>query len=149
MRISTNMQDDIKKVLLTEEQIKKRVKEMGEQLSKEYMDKRVILICILKGAAPFFTDLVREMDCSFIESISRLRQQHENFGHSQNRKGCRHKPYGQACAYRRGYNGLGSYAKASYAAPDSRNPASMKIACLLDKKERRECDITPDYCGLR
>ena len=63
MRISTNMQDDIKKVLLTEEQIKKRVKEMGEQLSKEYMDKRVILICILKGAAPFFTDLVREMDC--------------------------------------------------------------------------------------
>ena len=38
MRISTNMQDDIKKVLLTEEQIKKRVKEMGEQLSKEYMD---------------------------------------------------------------------------------------------------------------
>ncbi len=34
MRISTNMQDDIKKVLLTEEQIKKRVKEMCEQLSK-------------------------------------------------------------------------------------------------------------------
>lgn len=54
MRISTNMQDDIKKVLLTEEQIKKRVKEMGEQLSKEYMDKRVILICILKRCSVLY-----------------------------------------------------------------------------------------------
>ena len=31
---------------------------------------------------------------------------------------------------------------------ESRNPASMRIVCLLDKPERRECDITPDYCGF-
>lgn len=29
-----------------------------------------------------------------------------------------------------------------------RKPASLKIACLLDKPSRRECDITPDYCGF-
>ena len=41
------MHEDIKSVLITEEQIKKRVQEMGEQLSKEYAGKRVIMICLL------------------------------------------------------------------------------------------------------
>ena len=50
------MHEDIKSVLITEEQIKKRVQEMGEQLSKEYAGKRVILICLLKGAAFFACD---------------------------------------------------------------------------------------------
>ena len=55
------MREDIKSVLITEEQIKKRVQEMGEQLSKEYEGKRVIIICLLKGAAFFACDLSRAM----------------------------------------------------------------------------------------
>ena len=55
------MHEDIKSVLITEEQIKKRVQEMGEQLSKEYEGKRVIIICLLKGAAFFACDLSRAM----------------------------------------------------------------------------------------
>ena len=53
--------EDIKSVLITEEQIKKRVQELGEQLSKEYAGKRVIMICLLKGAAFFACDLSRAM----------------------------------------------------------------------------------------
>ena len=55
------MHEDIKAVLITEEQIKQRVQEMGEQLSKEYAGKRVIIICLLKGAAYFACDLSRAM----------------------------------------------------------------------------------------
>ena len=55
------MHEDIKAVLITEEQIKQRVQEMGEQLSKEYEGKRVIIICLLKGAAYFACDLSRAM----------------------------------------------------------------------------------------
>ena len=55
------MHEDIKAVLISEEQIKKRVQEMGEQLSKDYEGKRVIIICLLKGAAYFACDLSRAM----------------------------------------------------------------------------------------
>ena len=55
------MHEDIKAVLISEEQIQKRVQELGEQLSREYAGKRVIIICLLKGAAYFACDLSRAM----------------------------------------------------------------------------------------
>ena len=151
MRISTNMQDDIKKVLLTEEQIKKRVKEMGEQLSKEYMDKRVILICILKGAAPFFTDLVREMDCQLefeFMSISSYGNSTKTSGIVRIAKDVDISLTDRHVLIVEDILDSGLTLKHLTQLLSSRNPASMKIACLLDKKERRECDITPDYCGF-
>lgn len=56
------MTGDIERILLDEETIKKRVRELGEQLSKDYEDEEVILLCILKGACVFFSDLARAMD---------------------------------------------------------------------------------------
>ena len=55
------MNQDVKKVLLTEEQIKTRIKEMGAQLSADYQGKKVVMICLLKGAAFFACDLSRAM----------------------------------------------------------------------------------------
>ena len=55
------MHEDIKAILISEEQIKKRVQELGEQLSGEYAGKQVIMICLLKGAAYFACDLSRAM----------------------------------------------------------------------------------------
>ena len=51
------MNKDIAEVLITEEQIRQRVKELGEQISREYAGKEVVLLCVLKGACVFFTDL--------------------------------------------------------------------------------------------
>ena len=56
------MTGDIERILLDEETIKKRVRELGEQLSKDYEGEEVILLCILKGACVFFSDLARAMD---------------------------------------------------------------------------------------
>jgi len=55
------MQNDIESVLLTEEQIQARVRELGAQLAEDYKDKNPVMICILKGSAMFFADLVRAM----------------------------------------------------------------------------------------
>ena len=55
------MNKDIAEVLITEEQIRQRVKELGEQISREYAGKEVVLLCVLKGACVFFTDLARAM----------------------------------------------------------------------------------------
>ena len=55
------MKNDIAKVLLSEQQLQKRVKEMGEEIARDYADKNPTMVCILKGAVMFYTDLLRSM----------------------------------------------------------------------------------------
>lgn len=56
------MKQDIKEVLISEEDIQVRVKELGIALSKEYEDQFPLIIGVLKGAMPFMSDLVKRMD---------------------------------------------------------------------------------------
>ena len=63
MNRSDNMTNDISHILLTEEQIAERVKELGEEITRDYYGKEPIVVGILKGAVPFFADLTRHMDC--------------------------------------------------------------------------------------
>ena len=56
------MHNDIKQVLLTKEQIAKRVEEMGKQITADYKGKDLIVVVLLKGAAWFATDLTRAID---------------------------------------------------------------------------------------
>lgn len=57
-----NLGKDIKTVLITKEQIEKRVEELGRQITKDYEGKDVVLVGILKGAMPFLCDLMRSID---------------------------------------------------------------------------------------
>ena len=57
------MEKDVSRVLISEEEIKKRVKEMGAQISEDYAGKDVIIVCILKGAVQFFPDLPSALTC--------------------------------------------------------------------------------------
>lgn len=56
------MHDDIKKVLLTKEQIEERVKEMGRQITDDYRGKELVVVVLLSGAAWFAADLTRAID---------------------------------------------------------------------------------------
>ena len=56
------MTDDLKSVLYTEEQIAKRVAEMGAELTRDYAGKNPIVVGILKGASIFTTDIVRKIE---------------------------------------------------------------------------------------
>ena len=58
------MEKDVARVLISEEQIRQRVKEMGAQISEDYAGQDVVLLCILKGAVQFFSDLSRQMTCN-------------------------------------------------------------------------------------
>ena len=55
------MEHDLDKVILTEEQIAKRVKELGEIITKDYKGKNLFVIGILRGASVFMSDLIREI----------------------------------------------------------------------------------------
>jgi hypoxanthine phosphoribosyltransferase len=70
------MTKDIQKILLTEEQIRTRIQELGEELSREYADKNPIFVGVLKGVVVFYADMVRkitvpcELDFMSISSYS-------------------------------------------------------------------------------
>ncbi len=57
------MHDDIEQVLFSAEQIDARVRELGAQIARDYEGREPHLITIVKGSLPFFTDLMRAMDC--------------------------------------------------------------------------------------
>ena len=60
------LEKDILEVLLTEEQIQEKTRELGATLSEEYKDKFPLAIGILKGAMPFMSDLMKRVD-TYIE----------------------------------------------------------------------------------
>ena len=54
--------NEIKKVLITEEQLKARNAEMGRQITADFQGKELLAICILRGSYIFFSDLTREIE---------------------------------------------------------------------------------------
>ena len=55
------MEQDIQKILITEEQIQRRIAEMGQELTREYADKFPVIVGVLKGVVVFFADMVRQI----------------------------------------------------------------------------------------
>ena len=59
---ASEMYKDLDKVLLTRDEILAKVRELGRQITQDYKGKKPVMVCILKGAAVFFADLIREID---------------------------------------------------------------------------------------
>lgn len=145
------MAQNLSEVLLTEEEIKKRVLELGEQISKDYQGKEVILVCILKGACIFFSDLARAMTIHMQMDFMGI----SSYGNAQKTSGIVRISKDMDLSITDKHviiaeDIMDSGLTLSHLTKllSSRNPASMRICCLLDKPERRECDISPDYCGF-
>ena len=62
MEQTSELYKDLEKVLLTKEEILEKVRELGQRITLDYAGKKPVMVCILKGAAVFFTDLIREID---------------------------------------------------------------------------------------
>ena len=151
MHCSVDMRDDIDHILLTEEQIAVRVAELGAEISRDYAGQEVVLICILKGACVFFSDLARalsiHMKMEFM-GISSYGNERKTSGIVRITKDLDTSIMGRHVIIAEDIMDSGLTLSHLTQLLSSRNPASMKICCLLDKPERRECVITPDYCGF-
>ena len=58
--------NDIEKILISEEEIQGKIKELGAMLTEEYKDKNPLVVGVLKGAMPFMNDLLKHVD-SYLE----------------------------------------------------------------------------------
>lgn len=151
MAQKTDMNKDIAKVLISEEELKTRIAEMGAQLSEEYEGKNVVLVCILRGAVHFFSDLARSMTCMTefdFMSISSYGNSSRTSGVVRLAKDMDTSITGRHVLIVEDIMDSGYTLKHLKKVLLAREPASLKICCLLDKPSRRECDITPDYVGF-
>ena len=62
MEQNAKIYQDLDRVLVTKEEIDLKVKELGRKITEDYAGKEPVLVCILKGAVLFFSDLIREID---------------------------------------------------------------------------------------
>ncbi len=143
--------NDIQKILISEEQLAAKVAELGAAISWDYEGKKLMILGVLKGSVVFMSDLLRritipvEMDFMAVSS----------YGAGVKTTGVV-KILKDLDRLIEGYHVLvvedilDSGMTLSYLTEllRDRGPASVRIATLLDKPERRKVDIAPDYVGF-
>ena len=145
------MLQDISYVLLTEEQIQSRVKELATQLSAEYAGKDPIFVGVLKGVVMFYADFLKnftehcEMDFMWISSYSGTESKT-----MQVRQDLSKNITGRHVVILEDIFDTGNSLQFTYEHLMAKNPASLKICTLLDKPERRRAGVTVkcDYTGF-
>ena len=144
------MSDDIAKVLLTEEDIQKKVKEIGAQITQDYEGKNLTLVSILKGSVIFMADLMREItvpcEIDFM-CVSSYGSGTKTSGTVKIIKDLDINLEGKDLLLVEDILDSGKTLNYITQVLKTRNPASIRICTLLDKPERREADIKADYFG--
>ena len=146
------MTSSIERVLLTEEQIQTRIRELGEELSREYAGKDPIFVGVLKGVVVFYADMVRritvpcQFDFMWISSYSGT----ETTGRMEVKRDISADIRGRHVVILEDIFDTGNSLQYTYEHLLSKGPASLRICTLLDKPERRKPGITvkADYTGF-
>lgn len=148
----TSKENDITEILYSEKQIAAMVETLGEQLTNDYRGTRPVMVCVLKGASIFFTDLCREMDCNldmdFI-TVSSYGASSKSSGVVKLTKDLDVDINGRDVIIVDDIIDSGLTLKHLKQLFMTRNPKSVKTIALLDKKVRHEPDLTPDYVGFQ
>lgn len=144
--------EDVKEVLFTKEQIALKVKELGKRISSDYQGNDLVLVCVLRGASVFFSDLIREIDGDFtIDFIatSSYGASTKTSGEVKLTKDLTSPIAGKHVLIVEDIVDSGLTLKYVKRMFEARNPKSVKICSLLDKPEGRKTELNPDYYGFR
>src|SRR4026207_1647449 len=152
MSQGANLRGDVGEILLTEEEIAAKVRELGARISADYAGRRVTLVSVLKGSLPFMADLMRAIDIPVRIDLMEV------------------SSYGGSAAESSGLVRILKDLSASIADEDvlivediidtgltlnylirylrGKGPKSLRICTLLDKPARRLVEIPVDYIGF-
>lgn len=145
------MYNDIESILISKEQIQTRIRELAKELDEIYKDSNPLMICILKGAVMFFSDLVRTMTIPLsidFMAISSYGAGTRSSGEVKMIKDLDSKIEGRDVIIVEDIMDSGYTLQYLKRILNGRCPKSLKICCLLDKPSRRETSIEPDYIGF-
>lgn len=140
------------RVLIGASDIAQRVKEMGEQISRDYGDEEVLLVCVLRGAAIFAADLARHLSVNDVVldfiSVSSYGAATSSSGVVRFLKDLEESVEGRHVLVVEDIVDTGLTLKYLLENLQSRQPRSLKSCTLLDKPSRRRVPIEADYCGF-
>lgn len=146
------MEKDISKVFITKEQISVRVKELAEQINRDFEGEKLIVVCILRGSCYFFADITRQLknhlNLEFM-SVSSYSSNTSSSGEVSILKDIGSPIEGKNVIIIEDIVDTGftlSYLKRILL---ERRPKNLKICALLDKPSRRKTDIEGDYIGFQ
>ena len=145
------MYKDLKTILISKEEIKKRINELAAELDRDYEGKRPLMVAILKGSVMFFSDLVRAMtipvELDFM-AISSYGNKTKSSGEVRMIKDLDRSIEGRHLIIVEDIVDSGYTLSFLNRMLYSRHPESVRICTLLDKFECREVPLQPDYKGF-
>ena len=148
----THEQKDNIKVYLTEEQISKRVAEIGAEITKKFQGESVFLVCILKGSVFFTTELAKNIDLPMTNdfmTVSSYGAATASSGVVNVKQDLSQSIEGENVIIVEDIIDSGHTLSRLMQLLLSRNPKSLTLCTLLDKPERRVVkDVTVDYTGF-
>lgn len=145
------MYEDVSEVLLTEEQIQQRIRELAEQISADYKGKDLLLVCILKGGILFLTDLMRQLDTPHaidFMAISSYGAGTESSGVVRILMDLNTSIEGKNVLIVEDIVDTGHTLDYILRNLSTRNPASLRVCALLNKPSRRQVDVPIHYIGF-
>lgn len=139
------------KVLVSEEEVSKRICEMGKQISKDYEGKQIHLICVLKGGVFFMCDLAKRISVPVsmdFMSVSSYGADTKSSGVVKIVKDLDEPLDGKDVLIVEDIIDSGRTLSYLIEILRKRNPKSIRLCTLLDKPERRVKDVKVDYVGF-
>lgn len=146
-----SMHDDILEVLVSEEQLKEKVTELGAQISRDYEGKDLLLVSILKGAVVIMADIMRAVTipCAIdFMQVSSYGSGTTSSGLVKIIKDLDQDLSGKDLLIVEDVLDTGITLSNLVPMLKMRNPNSVKICAILDKPSRRKADIKADYTGF-
>ncbi|WP_125445665.1 hypoxanthine phosphoribosyltransferase [Streptococcus sanguinis] len=142
------LEQDIKKILISHDEIVDAAKKLGQQLTKDYQDKNPIFVGILKGSVPFMAELIKHIDTHIELDFMLVSSYHGGTASSgviNVIKDIDQDITGRDILFVEDIIDTGQTLKNLCNLFKERNAASVKIATLLDKPEGRIVEINADY----
>ena len=142
------LEQDIKKILISYDEIVDAAKKLGQQLTKDYQDKNPIFVGILKGSVPFMAELIKHIDTHIELDFMLVSSYHGGTASSgviNVIKDIDQDITGRDILFVEDIIDTGQTLKNLCNLFKERNAASVKIATLLDKPEGRVVEIDADY----
>ena len=139
-------------VMISEEEVNKKIEELGKQISKDYAGKEVHLICILKGSVFFTCELAKRITVPVsldFMSVSSYGDGTQSSGIVKIVKDLDESLEGKEVILIEDIIDSGRTLSYLLDVLEKRNPASLKLCTLLDKPDRRVKDVTVDYIGFQ
>ena len=143
--------ENVEKVMITAQQIETRVKELAAQLDKLYEGRRPLIVCILKGSVIFFSDLIRNMSVTIetdFMAVSSHGSGTVSTGELKIKKDLTIDIKDRDVLIVEDIIDSGNTLYHLKKMLNARQPASLNIVTLLDKPQRREVPMEPEYTGF-